>query len=76
MLALLKGTVAYDPVKRYTKKSSHPWLVPVRVHHHPPVRAVVAVAETELLHEDFVFAVLPALDDQPLHQLLFAEIHL
>ena len=80
MLALLKGAVAYDPKKkkkkRHTKKSSHPWLVPVGVHHHPPVGAVAAVAETELLHEDFVFAVLPSLDDQPLHQLLLAKIHL
>lgn len=60
----------------YAKKSSHLWLVPIGVQHHYPVRAIVAVAEAELLHEDFVLTVFPSLNDHPLHQLLFTEIHL
>lgn len=56
--------------------NSHLWLVPIGIRHHPPVGAVVAVAEAELLHEDFVLTVLPPLDDQPLHQLLLTKIHL
>lgn len=56
--------------------TSHPWLVPAGVQHHPPVGPIVAIAEAKLLHEDFVLTVLPSLDDHPLHQLLLAKIHL
>lgn len=58
------------------KKPSHLWLVPTRVQHHLEVGPVIAVAEAELLHEDLVLAVLPSLDDEPLQQLLLAQIHL
>lgn len=57
-------------------RSSHLWLVSIGVEHHRPLRSVVAVAEAKLLHEDLVLAVLPALDDQALHQLLLTQIHL
>lgn len=55
---------------------SHLWLVPTGVQHHPPVGAIAAVAEAELLHEDLVLPVLPSLDDQPFQQLVLAKIHL
>lgn len=48
----------------------------ISVQHHPPVRAIVAVAKAELLHEDFVLTVFPSLDDQPLYELLLSKIHL
>lgn len=51
-------------------------LVSTGVVHHPPVGAVVAVPKTELLHKDLVLAIFPSLDDEPLYQLFFTEIHL
>lgn len=57
-------------------RSSHLWLVSIGVQHHCPLRSVVAVAKAKLLHEDFVLAVLPTLNDQALHQLLLTQIYL
>ena len=48
---------------RLQRRDPYLWLIPIGVEHHPPLRAVIAVAETELLHEDFVLTVLPPLDD-------------
>lgn len=81
MVILLLDFLGTDTILSNSKqnkhqKPSHLWLVSTRVQQHLKVRSVVAVAEAELLHEDLVLSVLPSLDDEPLHQLLLAQIHL
>lgn len=62
--------------KTQANKKSYLWFISIGVQHHPPVRAIVAVAKAELLHEDFVLTVLPSLDDQPFYKLLLSKIYL
>lgn len=79
---LLRGlcvcTVVHAQLKEtnYPMRSSHLWLVSIGVQHHCPLRSVVAVAKAKLLHEDFVLAVLPTLNDQALHQLFLTQVNL
>lgn len=66
---LLRGLCVHTVVhtqnwkKQIIMRSTHLWLVAIGVQHHCPFRTVVAVAKAKLLHEDFVLAVLPTLND-------------
>lgn len=60
--------------------SGHPisylGLVAGSVHHHFPVRSVIAVAQPKLLHEYLVITVFATLDDQTSEQFLLTQIYL